>query len=67
MINKGETFSSKTKKALDTSKSKRSFKFEGLESTVLNAEGRTKFKDLIRTMGLMHLQILKKVVDVQSD
>ena len=55
MINAGETFSSKTKKALDTSKSKRSFKFEGLESTVLNAEGRTKFKDLIRTMGLMHL------------
>lgn len=53
-----------------TSKSKtthKSFRFDGLASTVLNAEGRSLFKNLMREMKLTHLQILRKVVNVQSD
>lgn len=50
-----------------TGRSKRSFRFDGLASTILNNEGRSMFKNLMREMKLTHLQILRKVVDVQSD
>jgi hypothetical protein len=50
-----------------TSRSHKSFRFDGLGSTILNAEGRSLFKGLMREMKLSHLQILRKVVDVQSD
>ena len=44
-----------------------SFKFEDRASTILNAEGRAMFKQLMRQMKLTHLQIMRRVVDVQSD
>jgi hypothetical protein len=44
----GETFTSKSKKAPDTSRSKKSIQFKEEESTILAAEGRIKFKDLIK-------------------
>ena len=33
----------------------------------MNQEGRSEFKQMIRAMKLTHLQILRKIVDVQSD
>ena len=63
---KNLNFSAKLK-GLDSTRSNKSFKFDNRASTVLNAEGRAMFKDLIRAMKLTHLQILRKVVDVQSD
>lgn len=43
------------------------FDFTGTASTILNAEGRVEFKNLMRSMKLTHLQIMRKIVDVQSD
>ena len=56
----GGTFTSKSQKSIK-------FKFDGLASTILNNEGRCLFKSMIKEMKLTHLQILRKVVDVQSD
>mmetsp|Transcript_18982 Transcript_18982/g.23518 ORF Transcript_18982/g.23518 Transcript_18982/m.23518 type:complete len:92 (-) Transcript_18982:1402-1677(-) len=53
--------------ALASTRSTKSFRFTEKASTVLNAEGRALFKDLMRSMRLTHLQIIRKVVDVQSD
>ena len=53
--------------AMLTSTSKASFHFDDRASTILNPEGRALFKQLMRNMKLSHLQILRKVVDVQSD
>lgn len=44
-----------------------SYNFNEKESTILNNEGRIKFKELMRSMRLTHLEILRKIVDVQSD
>ena len=50
-----------------STRSKTSFKFDERSSTILNQEGRAEFKAMIRAMKLTHLQILRKIVDVQSD
>ena len=44
-----------------------SFRFDDRASTILNPEGRALFKKLMGQMRLTHLQIMRKVVDVQSD
>lgn len=53
--------------ALNSTKSNTSFKFDDRAGTILNQEGRGEFKNMIRSMKLTHLQILRTVVDVQSD
>ena len=54
-------------KALESTRSNKTFDFSAKASTVLNAEGRATFKELMRAMKLTHLQIIRKIVDVQSD
>jgi NADH dehydrogenase/NADH:ubiquinone oxidoreductase subunit G len=53
--------------AQSSARSKTSFKFNERAGTILNQEGRAEFKAMIRAMKLTHLQILRKIVDVQSD
>lgn len=53
-----------TATAVDTNDNK---SFSDKESTILNQEGRIRFRELMKSLQLAHLDILKKVVDVQSD
>jgi len=62
--NKG--FSAKVD-ALATSRSAKTFRFDARASTILNPEGRALFRELMASMKLTHLQIMRKIVDVQSD
>lgn len=66
-INNELTFTTKTNGPLSSCRSSKTFDFGARAGSVLNAEGRAMFKDLMRAMKLTHLQILRKVVDVQSD
>lgn len=42
-------------------------RFDAKASTILNSEGRANFKKLMGEMKLTHLQIMRRIVDVQSD
>ena len=61
-----ENFANKAKGLMTTTTNK-SINFEGKASTILNQEGRAMFKTLMKKMKLTHLQIIRKIVDVQSD
>lgn len=41
--------------------------FEGKASSILLDDGRLQFRELMNTMNLQHLRILRLVTDVQSD
>ena len=64
---KNLNFSTKLGAHPSSTRSTKSFRFDARASTILNAEGRAEFKELMRSMKLTHLQIMRKVVDVQSD
>jgi len=66
-IGGGEDTFANRMSARSNGSSKTAFTFSDRASSVLNSEGRANFKKLMREMKLTHLQILRKVVDVQSD